>query len=172
MKKQSRQFRLQVVFFSAIATLTALFLLVFIISFYRYFSDILVEQELTALDNQAGAFKEQTDAEIENLDSVSININYSSSLHHLLGDNVLNLRTVSLPDFADLCTTINGVDQKVDQINLYDFRKNVLRVGIYTTRTTYVPGDSFSKRSEVLPCPPWTVPHRILQDTSTKSCLS
>lgn len=142
MKKQSRQFRLQVVFFSAIAALTALFLLVFIISFYRYFSEILVEQELTALDNQAAAFKEQTDAEIENLDSVSININYSSSLHHLLGDNVLNLRTVSLSDFADLCTTINGVDHKVDQINLYDFRKNVLRVGIYTSRTTYVPGDN------------------------------
>ena len=142
MKKQSRQLRLQVVFFSAIAALTALFLLVLIISFYGYFSDILVQQELTSLDNQAAAFKEQTDAEIENLDAVSININYSSSLHHLLGDNTLNLRTVSLSDFADLCTTINGVDQKVDQINLYDFRKNVLRVGVYTTRTTYVPGDN------------------------------
>ncbi len=142
MKKQSRQLRLQLVFFSGFAVMAVLFLVVFIISFYRYFSQILVNQELTVLDNQAAAFQAQTDAEVEKMDSVSININYSSSLHHLLGDKYLNLRTISLSDFADLCTTINGVDQKVDQINLYDFRQNVLRVGVYTTRSTYAAGDN------------------------------
>ena len=95
-------------FFTAIAAMTALFLLVFIISFYRYFSDILVQQEIAALDNQAAAFQDQTDAEIRKMDSVSINMNYSSSLHHLLGNKNLNLKTISLYDFSDLCTTING----------------------------------------------------------------
>lgn len=142
MKKHSRQLRLQVVFFSAIAAMTALFLLVFIISFYRYFSDILVQQEIAALDNQAAAFQDQTDAEIRKMDSVSINMNYSSSLHHLLGDKNLNLKTISLSDFSDLCTTINGVDQKVDQINLYDFYGNIMRVGVYTTKGTYVSGEN------------------------------
>lgn len=138
MKKQFRQLRLQVVFFSGFAVMTVLFLLVFIISFYRYFSEILVDQELASLDNQAAAFQAQTDAEVEKMDSVSININYSSSLHRLLGDKQLNLNDVSLSDFADLCTTINGVDKKVDQINMYDFRGNILRVGVYTNKGTYV----------------------------------
>lgn len=142
MKKQSRQLRLQVVFFSGFAVMAVLFLLVFIISFYRYFSEILVDQELASLDNQAAAFQAQTDAEVEKMDSVSININYSSSLHRLLGDKQLNLNDVSLSDFADLCTTINGVDKKVDQINMYDFRGNILRVGVYTNKGTYVAGEN------------------------------
>lgn len=142
MKKHSRQFRLQIVFFSAFAVMAALFLLVFIISVYHYFSEILVNQELTALDNQAAAFQAQTDAEVEKMDAVSININYSSSLHHLLGNKQLNLASVSLSDFSDLCTTINGVDQRVDQINLYDFSGNILRVGVYTNHGTYVAGEN------------------------------
>lgn len=142
MKKHSRQFRLQTVFFSAFAAIVALFLVIFIISVYRYFSEILVSQELASLDNQAASFQAQTDAEIEKMDAVSININYSSSLHHLLGDKQLNLAKVSLSDFSDLCTTINGVDQRVDQINLYDFFGNILRVGIYTNHGTFVAGEN------------------------------
>lgn len=137
MKKQTRQLRLQTVFFSAFAAMAALFLVAFVVSFYRYFADILVRQELSALDNQALSFQAQTDAEVEKLDSVSININYSSALHHLLGDKQLILSGVSLTDFTDLCTTINGVDLKVDQINMYDFYGNILRVGVSTTRDTY-----------------------------------
>lgn len=142
MKKHSRQLRLQVVFFTVFASMVALFLIVFIICFYRFFSDIMVNQELEALDNQSTSLQAQTDAEVEKLDSVSININYSSSLHHLLGNKALHLDTVPLSDFADLCTTINGVDQKADQINLYDFQGHILRVGVYTNKGTYVAGEN------------------------------
>lgn len=141
MKKHSRQIHLQTVFFIAFAGMASLFLLIFIIGFYRYQSSILVSQELTTLDNQATSFQAQTDAEIEKLDAVSININYSSTLRHLLGEKTLYLNTVPLDDFADLCTTINGVDLKVDQINLYDFHGNILRVGESTTRDSYRAGD-------------------------------
>lgn len=141
MKKSYRQVHLQTVFFSAFTAMAVLFLLIFIIGFYRYQSGILISQELTALDNQASSFQAQTDAEIEKLDAVSININYSSALRHLLGEKRLYLNTVSLDDFADLCTTINGVDLKVDQVNLYDFNGNILRVGESTTRDSYVAGD-------------------------------
>lgn len=141
MKKHTRQIRLQTVFFTAFAGMAVLFLLIFIIGFYRYQSNILVSQELTSLDNQASSFQAQTDAEIEKMDAVSININYSSTLRHLLGEKKLYLNTVPLDDFADLCTTINGVDLKVDQINLYDFLGNILRVGESTTRDSYRVGD-------------------------------
>ena len=141
MKKHTRQIRLQTVFFTAFAGMAVLFLLIFIIGFYRYQSNILVSQELTSLDNQASSFRAQTDAEIEKMDAVSININYSSTLRHLLGEKKLYLNTVPLDDFADLCTTINGVDLKVDQINLYDFHSNILRVGESTTRDSYRVGD-------------------------------
>lgn len=141
MKKHTRQIRLQTVFFTAFAGMAVLFLLIFIIGFYRYQSNILVSQELTSLDNQASSFQAQTDAEIEKMDAVSININYSSTLRHLLGEKKLYLNTVPLDDFADLCTTINGVDLKVDQINLYDFHSNILRVGESTTRDSYRVGD-------------------------------
>ena len=141
MKKHTRQIRLQTVFFTAFAGMAVLFLLIFIIGFYRYQSNILVSQELTSLDNQASSFQAQTDAEIEKMDAVSININYSSTLRHLLGEKKLYLNTVPLDDFADLCTTINGVDLKVDQINLYDFHSNILRVGESTTRDSYRMGD-------------------------------
>lgn len=86
MKKHTRQIRLQTVFFTAFAGMAVLFLLIFIIGFYRYQSNILVSQELTSLDNQASSFQAQTDAEIEKMDAVSININYSSTLRHLLGE--------------------------------------------------------------------------------------
>lgn len=141
MKKHTRQIRLQTVFFTAFTGMAVLFLLIFIIGFYRYQSNILVSQELTSLDNQASSFQAQTDAEIEKMDAVSININYSSTLRHLLGEKKLYLNTVPLDDFADLCTTINGVDLKVDQINLYDFHGNILRVGESTTRDSYRVGD-------------------------------
>ena len=141
MKKHTRQIRLQTVFFTAFVGMAVLFLLIFIIGFYRYQSNILVSQELTSLDNQASSFQAQTDAEIEKMDAVSININYSSTLRHLLGEKKLYLNTVPLDDFADLCTTINGVDLKVDQINLYDFLGNILRVGESTTRDSYRVGD-------------------------------
>ena len=141
MKKHTRQIRLQTVFFTAFTGMAVLFLLIFIIGFYRYQSNILVSQELTSLDNQASSFQAQTDAEIEKMDAVSININYSSTLRHLLGEKKLYLNTVPLDDFADLCTTINGVDLKVDQINLYDFLGNILRVGESTTRDSYRVGD-------------------------------
>ncbi len=141
MKKHTRQIRLQTVFFTAFVGMAVLFLLIFVIGFYRYQSNILVSQELTSLDNQASSFQAQTDAEIEKMDAVSININYSSTLRHLLGEKKLYLNTVPLDDFADLCTTINGVDLKVDQINLYDFLGNILRVGESTTRDSYRVGD-------------------------------
>ena len=142
MKKHTRQIRLQTVFFTAFAGMAVLFLLIFVIGFYRYQSNILVSQELTSLDNQASSFQAQTDAEIEKMDAVSININYSSTLRHLLGEKKLYLNTVPLDDFADLCTTINGVDLAVGSRSTSTISSgNILRVGESTTRDSYRVGD-------------------------------
>ena len=137
MPRNRKPAKLQNLFFITFLLVSGLILLVFALFFYRYVSGILIEQETAALINLTDSFQAQTDDVVNDMDSMSINVDYSRAIDNLLGSNRLNLSQVSITAFADLCTTINGVEQKVDQTNVFDFDGNILQVGILTKHATY-----------------------------------
>ncbi|MDD3338009.1 MAG: histidine kinase [Lachnospiraceae bacterium] len=96
----------------------------------------MIKNETSAILDLTSSFQSQTDDVIRDMDSVSINMDYSQPVKALLGSGDLDLSAVSLPDFANLCVTINGVENKVNQINLYDYEGNILQVGIWTRHQT------------------------------------
>ena len=136
MRKKGKA-KLQTRFFIAYLAVAGLILLVFSVFFYRYVSKILINQETESLTELTASFKSQCDDVIDEMDSASINLNYSSGIANLLGSQDLDLSKVSLSAFTDLCVTINGVENKVNQINLYDYQGNVLQVGVWTKYSTY-----------------------------------
>lgn len=137
MHRTRKPAKLQNLFFITFLLVSGLILLVFALFFYRYVSDILIQQETAALINLTDSFQAQTDDVVNDMDSMSINVDYSRAIDHLLGSNHLNLPQVSLTAFADLCTTINGVEQKVEQTNVFDFDGHILQVGMLTKHAAY-----------------------------------
>ena len=128
-----RQLKLQTKLFLAYFGLAVLILFTFSIFFYKYVSKHLIKQEINAITSQNDYFKEQVDTVINDLDTVSININYSSLVKDKLDSSFnLDISRNTLSSMASLFVTINGADIKVDQINLYDFQGNILKVGIKT----------------------------------------
>ncbi len=123
--------------FFAYISMPAFFLIAFAIFFYYYVSDILITNERTALSTLNTSFVEQVDAAINDLDTTSANINYSSLMRDKLDASFnLNISETNLPELADLFVTINGTDLKADQINLYDLKGNVVKVGMVTNAVT------------------------------------
>jgi two-component system sensor histidine kinase YesM len=131
--------RLQTMFFAAFLLVTGLLVLIVSLFFYTYVSDTLIDQATNALINQSKSFQEQTDAIIQDMDSASINLDYSRSLDSLLSDSNWSFPSVSISKFSDLCTTINGAEVKVDQINLFDYEGNMLQSGAVTKHARYDP---------------------------------
>ncbi|QHQ62359.1 sensor histidine kinase [Anaerocolumna sedimenticola] len=132
-----RQLKLQTKLFLAYVGLAILILLTFSIFFYKYVSNQLIRQEINNLTQQNSYFMEQTDTIINDMDTVSININYSSLVKDKLDSSFnLDISRNTLDSLASLFVTINGADIKVDQINLYDMRGNRLKVGIKTNTDT------------------------------------
>lgn len=129
--------KLQTRFFIAHLAVASVILLVFSLFFYYYVSKILINQETKSVTDLTASFKTQCDDVVDEMDSASINLNYSSAVAGLLGNQELNLSGVPLDTFADLCVTINGVENKANQINLYDYQGNVLQVGVWTKYSTY-----------------------------------
>ncbi len=128
-----RQLKLQTKLFLAYVGLAILILLTFSIFFYKYVSNRLIKQEIDNLTQQNTYFMEQTDTVINDMDTVSININYSSLVKDKLDSSFnLDISRNTLDSLASLFVTINGADVKVDQINLYDMRGNRLKVGLKT----------------------------------------
>lgn len=119
--------------FWAYVSMPAIFLIAFALFFYYYVSGILISNEKAALSTLNSTFAERVDAAINDLDTTSANINYSSLMQDKL-DNSFNLdiSETNLPELADLFVTINGTDFKADQINLYDMKGNVVKVGMIT----------------------------------------
>lgn len=79
------------------------------------------------------SFQTQVDAAIQNLDTVSVNINYSNMSKSVLDQSFeLTISDRMLSDMADLFTSISGTEIKADQINLYDYSGRVLQVGLST----------------------------------------
>lgn len=135
--ENAKKTRLQTRFFFAFLSMSGLIILVFSIFFYQYVSKILIARETTALSDLNSSFLTQCDSAVGDMDAVSIDFHYSAGISNLLGTKELNLTTISLKDFTELCVTINGVQRKVDQINLFDYLGNVLQTGAQTLHSTY-----------------------------------
>lgn len=132
-----RQLKLQTKLFLAYVGLAIVILLTFSIFFYKYVSNQLIKQEIDNLTQQNTYFLEQTDTIINDMDTVSININYSSLVKDKLDSSFnLDISRNTLDSLASLFVTINGADVKVDQINLYDMQGNRLKVGLKTNTDT------------------------------------
>ena len=98
---------------------------------YFYFSKDLTSRAYDSQDELLVSFVSQTEANVNDLDSVSINIEYSTLLRNALdSDYTLNISDSTLKTLSSLFVTINGPDMKADQINLYDFNGNVMKVGM------------------------------------------
>ncbi|MDD3219652.1 MAG: histidine kinase [Lachnospiraceae bacterium] len=124
--------KLQSRFFLAYLSISISILVIFSIFFYQYVSNILLEQSKGSITDLNNSFMEQTENILEDMDSVSINITYSSAIKDLLGNNTLLITQQSLPAFSNLVVSINGAENKADQINLFDYNGNCMMVGIST----------------------------------------
>jgi len=132
-----RQLKLQTKLFLAYAGLAVLILLAFSTFFYVFVSKQLIRQEINSITAINSSFKDQIDTVINDMDVVSININFSNLVKNKLGSMFnLNISRDTLGDLASLFVTINGADIKVDQIHLYDLKGNMLKVGIKTNTAT------------------------------------
>lgn len=110
------------------------FLLIFAFLFYHYVSGKLISNELNSLTILNESFVRQTDSVITGLDNTSANINYSTLMQSKLNsEHNLDLSEVNLPWLAELFVTINGIDLKCDQINIYDLTGQVAHVGMVTS---------------------------------------
>ncbi len=148
-KKRTKKPKLQHTFFLAHILLSFIIMIFFATFFYRYVSDILIENEKDALESLNQSILNQVDAVINDLDITSANINYSSLMSDKLDSSYdLKLTDSLLPELADLFVTINGSDIKADQINLYDWVGNEVKVGM-VTNTAKVNMDSLNWMNEV-----------------------
>ena len=78
-------------------------------------------------------FQSQVDSAIQNLDTVSVNINYSNMSKSVLDQKFdLNISDEMLSAMSDLFISLSGTELKADQVNLYDFSGYVLQAGLST----------------------------------------
>ncbi len=145
-----RNHKLQTKLFFAYFGLVVLILVSFSTFFYKYVSIQLISRELDSLTTLNTSIEEQVDAVINDMDAVSINIDYSSIIKDKLDSSFnLDISMDTLRSLSSLFVTINGVDLKVDQINLYDLSGNVLQVGA-KTKTSSIHIDNLSWFDAVL----------------------
>lgn len=79
------------------------------------------------------SFQSQVDSAILDLDTVSVNINYSNISKSILDKKFdLNISNSMLSDMSDLFISLSGTELKADQVNLYDFSGYVLQAGLST----------------------------------------
>ena len=129
MKQRSLQSKL----FIAYIGLASLILFAFASFFYLYVAGRLKDSQIIAMSTLNSSFKSQVDSSIRDLDTVSVNINYSNISKRIL-DPKFNL-TISdnmLSDMSDLFLSLSGTELKADQVNLYDFSGYVLQAGLST----------------------------------------
>lgn len=131
-----KAYKLQTKLFTAYLALACLILFAFAVFFYFYVSDQIRSSQLEAMETLNSNFQTQVDSALKDLDSVSVNINYSNISKTILDEEYsLNISDRMLRDMSDLFITVSGTDLNADQINLYDFSGNVLQVGLTTMVT-------------------------------------
>lgn len=128
-----KQTKLQTKLFLGYFFLACLILFAFSAFFYLFVSGQLLERQIDALNTLNNSFFQQVDSELQDLDNVSINMNYSN-ISRQTSDNSPEL-TISkdmLDEMTDLFVALSGTEVKADQMNLYDFSGNVLQTGLTT----------------------------------------
>ena len=134
MKKIFRKRKLQIRFFLAYLTIALLVTGAFSIFFYRYTSQILIRRETKALADLNTSFISAIDQILSDMNTVSVNICYSDQVIGSLDTN-LTESYASFRSLIDTLVSINGIDVKVDQMNIYDFEGTLAQVGIRTAVT-------------------------------------
>lgn len=130
--------KLQTQFYVAYLGIILLFLTIVSAFFYIFVSNQLISEGLDNLYNTNVSLKDAVEARIEDMDTVSININYSSIVQNTLSYNFnLEQSADSYKALADLFVMINGTDSRVDYIYLYDLNGNCLQVDS-VQKLTYV----------------------------------
>ena len=134
-EKIFRKRKLQIRFFLAYLTIALLVTGAFSIFFYRYTSQILIRRETKALADLNTSFISAIDQILSDMNTVSVNICYSDQVIGSLDTNLTD-SYASFRSLIDTLVSINGIDVKVDQINIYDFEGTLAQVGIRTAVTT------------------------------------
>lgn len=118
MKTRSLQSKL----FIAYLGMACLILFSFAIFFYVFASGQLKKSQISAMSTLNSTFQSQVDSAIQNLDTVSVNINYSNMSKSVLDQKFdLNISDEMLSAMSDLFISLSGTELKADQVNLYDF---------------------------------------------------
>lgn len=129
MKTRSLQSKL----FIAYLGMACLILFSFAIFFYVFSSGQLKKSQISAMSTLNSTFQSQVDSAIQNLDTVSVNINYSNMSKSVLDQKFdLNISDEMLSAMSDLFISLSGTELKADQVNLYDFSGYVLQAGLST----------------------------------------
>lgn len=129
MKSHSLQSKL----FIAYLGMACLILFSFAVFFYIFASGQLKKSQISAMTTLNSTFQSQTDSAIRNLDTVSVNINYSSISKTILDQSFdLNISDKMLSEMSELFISLSGTELKADQVNLYDFSGYVLQSGLST----------------------------------------
>lgn len=129
MKTRSLQSKL----FMAYLGMACLILFSFAIFFYVFASGQLKKSQISAMNTLNSTFQSQVDSAIQDLDTVSVNINYSNMSKSILDQTFnLNISDEMLSEMSDLFISLSGTELKADQVNLYDFSGYVLQAGLST----------------------------------------
>ncbi len=130
---QTKTRSLQSKLFIAYLGMASLILFAFASFFYLFVSSRLKESQISAMNTLNSSFQSQVDSAILDLDTVSVNINYSNISKSILDKKFdLNISNSMLSDMSDLFISLSGTELKADQVNLYDFSGYVLQAGLST----------------------------------------
>lgn len=130
MKQRSLQSKL----FIAYLGMASLILFAFACFFYLFVSGQLKDSQIRAMNTLNSSFQTQVDSAIQDLDTVSVNINYSDLSKAVLDQKFnLNISSSMLSDMSELFISLSGTELKADQVNLYDFSGYVLQAGLSTS---------------------------------------
>lgn len=130
MKQRSLQSKL----FMAYLGMASLILFAFACFFYLFVSSQLKDSQIRAMNTLNSSFQTQVDSAIQDLDTVSVNINYSDLSKAVLDQKFnLNISSSMLSDMSELFISLSGTELKADQVNLYDFSGYVLQAGLSTS---------------------------------------
>lgn len=128
-----KQKKLQTKLFLAYIMIACLVLFSFAVFFYVFVSRQLIDSKIQAMNTLNSSFRTQVDSEIEDLDNVSININYSNISKNILDQSFnLHISNSILEEMTDLFIALSGTEWKADQMNLYDTSGHVLQAGLTT----------------------------------------
>lgn len=142
--------KLQTQLYLAYLGIILFFLGTFSMFFYVFVSGKLKDEAFERLYNNNLTLKDSVEANIEDMDNVSININYSSIVENTLSyDFNLNQDRNSYKRLADLFVMLNGTNSRADYIYLYDLEGTCLQVDS-VQKLTHIDLESLSWYQPVL----------------------